>query len=911
MSKIAEKIINKGKIMLAGLLIGVCLSAVSVLTVFAEKEEALTETTKEILSIATVEEFLAFAENCRLDSYSQGLTVELKADIDLTGVDFSGIPIFCGSFEGRGYSIKGLNIAGKGSAVGLFRYLEREASVRDLTVCGEVIPSGSRCIVGGIAGVNRGEIENCSFAGTVSGVEFVGGIAGSNEVTGMIEDCHTQGKIQGNHFVGGVAGQNLGLICRSTNHSGVNTTAAQNAVDISDITMDILTGSESVAAVTDMGGIAGGSAGVIRDCINHGNVGYPSMGYNIGGIAGSLTGYLSGSTNYGEINGRKEVGGIVGQMEPAALIEYEEDTLQILTRQLLTMNEILDRIAANTETNLTGINNQIGVLRAELGEVKAALEVIMEETAKMSGDRTEGEDTEDPVDMDRLSAALSELTGSVDALGSGIQRLLDLTQRAGVTLGSDLDALTRQMDAINSTLDGASDHVGGSITDVSDSDTEDDLTCKVEDCVNYGAVSADLNVGGIAGAIAPENDLDPEDDLEVSGDLSLNFSGKFRAVIADCSNQGVITAKKQRIGGIVGRMALGLVKDSQNRGRIAGPGADYVGGIAGESRGYIRRCDVKAEIAGTDYVGGIAGTGEVVSDCRSMVLLAGAEKTGAVLGYTEQSLYLDGEPAITGNYYLVVDTDRGAIDGISYSNGAEPMDPDAFLAQEGLPGFFLEETVRFADDQGFEEIIRVKTGGTIDMDQIPAVPERSGYVGRWENADGELPDEQMMTDIRFDMVFEAVYVSKLTVIRSEQTDENGLPLLLAEGIFYDEKRMELTKLKKSPELLEGERLISGWEICFPEEAESTTLRYLIPEEYRDKDLKLMVRLTGRVWNEEPFTVDGRYLVFIADAEDDAFCLVERPADYRVIWYGAAGAAVAILIGVWIIVRKHHKTKRRA
>ena len=184
----------------------------------------------------------------------------------------------------------------------------------------------------------------------------------------------------------------------------------------------------------------------------------------------------------------------------------------------------------------------------------------MEETAKMSGDRTEGEDTEDPVDMDRLSAALSELTGSVDALGSGIQRLLDLTQRAGVTLGSDLDALTRQMDAINSTLDGASDHVGGSITDVSDSDTEDDLTCKVEECVNYGEVSADLNVGGIAGSIAPENDLDPEDDLEVSGDLSLNFAGKFRAVIADCSNQGVITAKKQRIGGIVGRMVLGLVK---------------------------------------------------------------------------------------------------------------------------------------------------------------------------------------------------------------------------------------------------------------------------------------------------------------------------------------------------------------
>ena len=905
-----REIVNKGKTLLAGLLMMVCLLAVSVLPVFAdaEGEGALPETMKEPVTISTVEEFLAFAENCRLDSYSEGLTVRLEADIDLTGIDFAGIPIFCGTFEGRGYSIKGLELTAKGSVVGLFRYVEAEAKVLDLTVYGEVVPKGSRITVGGIVGSNRGEIENCSFFGTVSGVEFVGGIAGSNEVTGLIADCHTEGEIQGNHFVGGVAGSNAGVIRRSTNHSKVNTTAAQNTVDISDITLDILTGTESAAAVTDIGGIAGGSAGVIRDCINHGNVGYPRMGYNIGGVVGSLTGYVAGCTNYGEISGRKEAGGIVGQMEPAALIDYEEDTLQILTRQLITMGELIDRVEANTETNLGAINNQIGVLRAELGEAEAALEVLMQEVAKMSGDGEAGEDTEDePMDMDRLSAALSELTGSVNALGNGVQRLLNLTQSAGITLESDLNALVSQMDAISGTLDGASDYVGGSVTDVSDMDTEEDLTCKVESCVNHGAVSADINVGGIAGAISLENDMDLEDDLEISGELSLNFSGEFRGVITGCSNQGVVTAKKQRVGGIVGRMALGLVKDSQNRGRIDGSVSDYVGGIAGESRGYIRRCEVKAEIVGGDYVGGIAGLGEVVSDCRSMVLIAGAEKTGAVLGYTEQPLHQNSELVIVGNYYLTVGTDMGAIDGISYRGVAEPMEEAAFLAQEGLPGFFSEITIRFVDQNGFEEVIPVETGGTIDMAEIPPVPEKAGYVGHWENAAGEMPDEEMFEDIRFDLVFEAVYDSKLTVIRSEQTDENGLPLLLAEGIFVDEKRIDLTELKKIPELSEGEKMISGWEISFPAEAESTTLRYLIPEEYRDKELKLMVRLTGRVWNEEPFTVDGSYLVFTADAEDDAFCLVERPADHSMIWYGAGGAALVVLTVAGILMaRKRRK-----
>jgi len=911
MSKAVRNTINIGKITLAAILMCVFLPAVFVLNVLAEGEDSLPETTKEPLTIATVEEFLDFAENCRMDSYSEDLTVQLEADIDLTGVDFAGIPIFCGRFEGCGYTIKGVELDRKGSVVGLFRYLEQEAVIRDLVVYGDVVPAGSRSTVGGIVGCNRGEIENCSFFGTAAGAEFVGGIAGSNEITGLIEDCHAEGEIQGSHFVGGVAGNNAGVIRRSTNHSRVNTTAAQNTVDISDITLDILTGAESAATVTDVGGIAGVSAGVIRDCINHGSVGYPRMGYNIGGIAGSLTGYVSGCANYGEINGRKEVGGMIGQMEPAVLFEYEEDTLQILAHQIITMGELLDRIEVNTETNLNGINHQIGVLRTELGEAKAALDVIMQEMAKMSGDSAEDE-TDDPMDMDRLSAALSELTDSVDTLSSGVQRLLNLIQNAGTTLKRDLDALSRQMDSISGTLDGASDHLGGSVTDASDRDTDEDLTCKVENCVNHGAVSADINAGGIAGSISLENDMDPEDDLEISGELSMNFSGEFRAVISGCSNQGVITARKQRVGGIVGRMALGLVKDSQNRGMIAGTGADYVGGIAGESRGYIRRCDVKAELVGGDYVGGIAGLGEVVSDCRSMVLLAGAEKIGAVLGYTEQPLYLDGESVITGNNYLVVDADMGAIDGVSYSSVAEPMEQETFLSQEGLPGFFSEVTVRFADKNGFEEIIKVETGGSIDIGQIPAVPERSGYVGHWENAVGKMPDEQMFVDILFDMVFEAAYVSKLAVIQSEQTDENGLPLLLAEGVFLSKERIKLIELKQNPELSEGEELISGWEINFPENAEPTTLRYLIPEEYRDQDLKLMVRLTGRVWNEEPFTVDGRYLVFTADAEDDAFCLVERTADHHMIWwYGAGGAALLVLVIAWIRTGKRNRTKKRA
>ena len=64
------------------------------------------------------------------------------------------------------------------------------------------------------------------------------------------------------------------------------------------------------------------------------------MGYNVGGIAGTQTGYLYKCENFAQVYGRKEVGGIVGQMEPTTFIEYTEDTMQILQSQLGTVSNL-------------------------------------------------------------------------------------------------------------------------------------------------------------------------------------------------------------------------------------------------------------------------------------------------------------------------------------------------------------------------------------------------------------------------------------------------------------------------------------------------------------------------------------------------------------------------------------------
>ena len=111
---------------------------------------------KEPLVISNAAELLAFAEQCRLDTYSEDLSVTLTEDIDLTDVAFAPIPVFSGSFDGNGHRITGLRLTEDGSVQGLFRYLTESAAVSNLTVEAEITPQGSRGQVGGIAGSNSG-----------------------------------------------------------------------------------------------------------------------------------------------------------------------------------------------------------------------------------------------------------------------------------------------------------------------------------------------------------------------------------------------------------------------------------------------------------------------------------------------------------------------------------------------------------------------------------------------------------------------------------------------------------------------------------------------------------------------------------------------------------------------------------
>ena len=134
--------LNFPRRLLAGLT-ALALLLMLALPVWAEGEE----TEKLPVSINSVEDLLQLVADCRLDSWSEDRTVDLNTDLDLTGVDFAGIPTFSGTFDGNSHTISGLSLVDDGSVTGFFRYIQDDGVVHDLTIRGRSMPSGSRTTV--------------------------------------------------------------------------------------------------------------------------------------------------------------------------------------------------------------------------------------------------------------------------------------------------------------------------------------------------------------------------------------------------------------------------------------------------------------------------------------------------------------------------------------------------------------------------------------------------------------------------------------------------------------------------------------------------------------------------------------------------------------------------------------------
>lgn len=378
----------------------------------------------DTVTLATVQDFTNFSKQCTRDTWSQGITVELTADLDLSSSDFTPVPIFQGTFHGNGHTISGFSFEKKGSKTGLFRTLTASAVVEDLTVEGDLAPQGSASQAGLLVGENYGTVSRCAARGSVSGQEDIGGLVGLNGESGCIQSCTSAAAVTGVTNVGGITGQNLGTVENSSNTGEINTQADQETP-------------------TSVGGIAGLSRGTIRGCTNSGAVGYQHVGYNMGGIVGLQSGEISNCSNTAPIQGRKDVGGIAGQFEPNTSLTYGPSPSQQLTNSLSSLFDQLEHF-----TNQ--LNDMISRGVDDAQAIHDSLSAIQDRTHAAG---TEGRDDFKAM-SDQLYQHTTAISGSLDSLrddldqfseeaGDQFQEALDQTD----TLLSKLEKLASQADS--------------------------------------------------------------------------------------------------------------------------------------------------------------------------------------------------------------------------------------------------------------------------------------------------------------------------------------------------------------------------------------------------------------------------------------------------------------------------------
>ena len=141
------------------------------------------------------------------------INITLDTNIDLTGKDWTPIGTdydnsYKGTFDGGGHTITGLTFTTNDEFAGLFGWLNRTGTVKNVVMEGVQITSnqiygGS---IGGVVGYSWGTIENCSVSGSVSGTVYVGGVVGA-QIGGSITGCSSSATVKGTVDVGGVAGQ--------------------------------------------------------------------------------------------------------------------------------------------------------------------------------------------------------------------------------------------------------------------------------------------------------------------------------------------------------------------------------------------------------------------------------------------------------------------------------------------------------------------------------------------------------------------------------------------------------------------------------------------------------------------------------------------------------------------------------
>ncbi len=439
-------------------------------------------------------------------------------------------------------------------------------------------------------------------------------------------------------------------------------------------------------APSDTGGIAGYSSGSIVNCIYTGSVGYPHIGYNLGGIAGRTSGFISQCRNEGSITGRKDAGGIAGQIEPHIQTVMSQDYIETLSKgrtsgfisqcrnegsitgrkdaggiagqiephiqtvmsqdYIETLSKQFDSLGglvSQAGSNGAGFGGQVQSCVQAIGSYQSSAREALEELAAGAGD---GEINRDA--LSQLGSAVHGMAGASGELRNAIGQGVD-------TLGGDIHSISNQIGAIARTFALATEEAQKeTITDISDVDLDDISEGRVVGCINH---SISNQIGAIARTFALATEEAQKETITDISDVDLDDISEGRVV--GCINTGTVEADLN-VGGITGIMGLESTADPE----------DDVGGSKltqrkrYELKAIVEDCENLADlnVGGITGIMGLESTADpeddvggskltqrkryelkaIVEDCENLAAITGKRSyVGSICGRMELGLIIN------------------------------------------------------------------------------------------------------------------------------------------------------------------------------------------------------------------------------------------------------------------------------
>lgn len=280
--------------------------------------------------IRTADDMKTLCNRVNSGDRCQGLTFKvLVPELDMSGVTMSPIgetasAYFAGTLDGNGVVIKNLTITSTTEYTGLFGY-SRGGTFQGITLDASCFITGSGTVGGIVATLNAGSIKDCHNYATIQVKDatdsriYAGGIVGNIFSDAVLSDCSNHGYISGLTYIGGIAGINYVTLSGCTNYGTIEGTSYVGGIvgnnqsngHIKDcINEGLVSCSES-----SVGGIVGFSNGHISDCITSTSSEVAGLSY-VGGIAGSESnGKIEGCINNGKVSSSYgDAGGVISHI---------------------------------------------------------------------------------------------------------------------------------------------------------------------------------------------------------------------------------------------------------------------------------------------------------------------------------------------------------------------------------------------------------------------------------------------------------------------------------------------------------------------------------------------------------------------------------------------------------------------